>query len=311
MLYLFPVVWALALSAPVEYDSSQISTLAGTRAGKGKLLPIVLWHGMGDSCCDPQQGIGTLKVALEEEYGVFVYSIGFGSEVDDLKSSYFGNVNEQVAEACRKLASVKELSGGFDAVGFSQGGQFLRAVVERCHHKLPKIRYLVTLGGQHQGVMSIPKCPPNAGYWCSWMRYLADQGAYWGWPSTHIIQAQYVKDPDNLGSYLEHNIFLPYVNNEKAYDPLLKENFAKLDAFIMFRFTKDTVVVPRDSAWFSFYNGKELLGVKDQPIYQNDWIGLKELDEKGGLIFDEINDEHMRFSWEIFSNDVINKYFLG
>lgn len=37
-----------------------------------------------------------------------------------------GNVNVQVAEVCRQLEGMQELRGGFNMVGFSQGGQFLR-----------------------------------------------------------------------------------------------------------------------------------------------------------------------------------------
>lgn len=37
-----------------------------------------------------------------------------------------GNVNAQVAEVCDKLEGMKELKQGFNMIGFSQGGQFLR-----------------------------------------------------------------------------------------------------------------------------------------------------------------------------------------
>jgi len=37
-----------------------------------------------------------------------------------------GNVNAQVEEVCDKLAGMKELEGGFNMIGFSQAGQFLR-----------------------------------------------------------------------------------------------------------------------------------------------------------------------------------------
>lgn len=50
-------------------------------------------------------------------------------------------------------------AGGYNAVGFSQGGQFLRALVERCQHKAgPKAATLVTLGAQHMGVQNAPGC---------------------------------------------------------------------------------------------------------------------------------------------------------
>ena len=37
----------------------------------------------------------------------------------------------------------------YNALGFSQGGQFLRAVAQRCPQGM---KNLVTFGGQHQGV---------------------------------------------------------------------------------------------------------------------------------------------------------------
>ena len=37
------------------------------------------------------------------------------------------------------------------------GGQFLRAVAQRCRHAGPPMRTLVTMGGQHQGVYNLPE----------------------------------------------------------------------------------------------------------------------------------------------------------
>ena len=38
----------------------------------------------------------------------------------------------QVREVCEMIAADPELANGYNAVGFSQGGQFLRAVAQRC-----------------------------------------------------------------------------------------------------------------------------------------------------------------------------------
>ena len=40
-------------------------------------------------------------------------------------------------------------------------------------------------------------------------------------------------------------------------------------------------VVPRDSAWFSWYgeDGETVLDMKETALYKEDWIGLKALDE--------------------------------
>lgn len=57
---------------------------------------------------------------------------GSGSATADFASGFLGNANDEVAKACAFLREHKELHGGFNLVGFSQGGQFARAVVQRC-----------------------------------------------------------------------------------------------------------------------------------------------------------------------------------
>ena len=73
----------------------------------------------------------------------------------------------------------------------------------------------------------------------------------------------------------------------------------------------DHAVVPRDSSWFSFHDGKTLVPIKDQPIYQEDWIGLRELDESGRLVFSEITGHHMQFTFDWFEQNIINTYLQG
>lgn len=43
-------------------------------------------------------------------------------------------------------------------------------------------------------------------------------------------------------------------------------------------------VVPRDSAWFSWWSedGSEMVGMRETPLYKEDWIGLKTLDKVRG-----------------------------
>lgn len=43
----------------------------------------------------------------------------------DVENSFFMNVNDQVREVCSQLATDPHLQGGYNAMGFSQGGQFL------------------------------------------------------------------------------------------------------------------------------------------------------------------------------------------
>ncbi len=67
-------------------------------------------------------------------------------------------------------------------------------------------------------------------------------------------------------------------------------------------------VVPRDSAWFSFYDGKRLVPLREQPMYEEDWLGLKELDQSGRLVFAEAPGAHMHFSFPWFQQEIVDKY---
>ena len=80
--------------------------------------------GMGDSCCNPLS-LGRLKKTIEASIpGIYVASVEIGkTQEQDIYDSFFKNVNEQVDEVCRKLSQDPNLANGFNAIGFSQGGQ--------------------------------------------------------------------------------------------------------------------------------------------------------------------------------------------
>ncbi|KAG2434217.1 hypothetical protein HXX76_007943 [Chlamydomonas incerta] len=270
---------------------------------------------MGDSCCSTYS-IGAVAKYIESRLGVFVYSIATGSgEFSDVLSSYWGDVNDQVASACAQLRNLTQLAGGYNAVGFSQGGQFLRAVAERCQHTGPRMHALVTMGGQHQGVMNAPGCmslPLNSSHgMCHLMQKMLGAGAYLPFVRDHVVQAQYFKDPLRLPQYLAANPFLPDINNERgpgARNPLYADNLASLSRLVLFRFSDDVMVVPRDSAWFSFFDGERLVPLQEQPLYTEDWIGLKRLDAAGRLVFEEAPGQHMQFGLDWFGSNVVDPY---
>eukprot|EP00803_Ostreobium_quekettii_P007549 evm.model.scf_2008.3 EVM.evm.TU.scf_2008.3 scf_2008:13741-17931(-) len=303
-------VFLVALRVAAAAPSIGSATGLGSTEGDAAILPIVLWHGMGDSCCDPRS-IGGIKDNLTAALGVFVHSIATGiGEQEDIKSSYFGNVNEQVLQVCEELRGIPELQGGFNAVGFSQGGQFLRAVVEYCQHNGPKMHVLVTMGGQHQGVANVPGCEKESA-WCWLMQTILGHGAYTKWASKHSVQAQYVKDPHDLEGYMKYNEFLPAINNEHAFKtPQYRTNLVSLKKLVLLRFANDTVVIPRDSSWFSFYNGTDIIPMRDLDVYKEDWIGLKQLDERGAIDFGDVPGDHMDFTMEWFMENVVEKYLL-
>ena len=71
-------------------------------------------HVCADGSCVPTQ-----------ETGAYVYSVRIGNnEVEDQFNGFFKNVNDQVSMVCRALKEDPQLAGGFNALGFSQGGSF-------------------------------------------------------------------------------------------------------------------------------------------------------------------------------------------
>eukprot|EP00064_Thunnus_orientalis_P021313 superscaffoldBa00006385_g21473 len=120
-------------------------------------VPLVLWHGMGDSCCNPLS-MGAIKKMIEGDIsGIYVLSLMIGKNViEDTENGFFMDVNEQVSMVCSQLAQDPKLKGGYNAMGFSQGAQFLRAVAQRCPS--PPMKTLISIGGQHQEIVMTEVC---------------------------------------------------------------------------------------------------------------------------------------------------------
>ncbi|BGP21140.1 palmitoyl-protein thioesterase [Rhodotorula toruloides] len=247
-------------------------------------VPIVIWHGLGDRYDAP--GLQSLKADLEAAEGlegVFVHIVQVGADGPaDQKATFFGSANAHVAQICAQLASLPEItdpasnpSRMFDALGFSQGGQLLRAVIERCNGERlgsVKARNLVTVGSQHMGISALPPCPPGSSPFspCRLMHLsLVRSSIYSRWAQQNIVPAQYFRDPERIDEYLGANEFLRDINNEREGDRQVedgesaelveveprnqtyKENLSSLNRFVMFRFSKEQTVVPPHSSHFT------------------------------------------------------------
>nr|XP_053628450.1 palmitoyl-protein thioesterase 1-like isoform X3 [Cherax quadricarinatus] len=271
--------------------------------------PLVIWHGMGDTCCF-SFSMGRIKTLVEERIpGIYVQSIMIGNNIiADEEHSYFGNVNEQVDEVCKKLANDTQLQGGYHAMGFSQGGQFLRAVAERCPE--PAVRNLITFGSQHQGVFGLPYCSSDD-LLCEEVRRLLNMGAYIDWIQTSLVQAQFWHDPLHDDEYRNKSIFLADINNERVLNEYYRDNLKKLDNFVMVKFLADTMVVPVESEWFGFYTpgqDEQVLPLQQTQLYLEDRLGLKEMDEAGKLHFLTQDGNHLQFTEEWFLEEIVDKF---
>lgn len=284
------------------------------------MTPVVIWHGMGDNCCLPFS-MGHIKSEIEDAAknigdDVFVYSIMIGSNViEDEFEGFFGNMNNQVTQVCNDLQKVPELQNGFNALGFSQGSQLMRAYVQRCNN--PPVKQLITFGGQHMGVAEIPGCIGTNLPLCKQMAELLGMGAYAPGVRDVSIQAQYFRAPMEKDEYLSENIFLPDINNENAdtRKESYKTNMISLERLVLIKFTEDFIVVPQESSWFSYYpwgtlDTSKIQAMNETQLYREDWIGLRTLDEAGKVVLKECPAMHMKFTMEYFRTEVLDPYLL-
>ncbi|KAJ8716003.1 hypothetical protein PYW08_013288 [Mythimna loreyi] len=277
--------------------------------------PIVLWHGMGDTCC-VSFSLGGIKLFLEKQIpGVYVNSLQIGnSTIEDLENGYFLNPNTQVEEVCNYLAEEPNLKDGFNAIGFSQGSQFMRAVIQRCGHRLPRIKNFISLGGQHQGVYGLPHCGALSHPTCDYIRQLLNYAAYDSWVQHALVQATYWHDPLDEETYIHKTIFLPDINNEVFVNKTYIQNLQNLDHFVLVKFDNDSIVQPRETEWFGFYEpgqSKKLLPLQETTLYKEDRLGLKKMEKDGKLVFISKEGDHLQFSDKWFIDNIIKPYLLN
>jgi palmitoyl-protein thioesterase len=123
-------------------------------------------------------------------------------------------------------------------------------------------------------------------------------------------QAQFFRDPDQLETYLAVNQFLTSINNEisQNLNTTYADNLASLNNLVLVLFAQDKTVIPKETAWFGSYapsnksnQEASLIPMRLQSLYTEDRIGLKTLDERGGVTLETCEGEHMQLAkdcWE-------------
>ncbi|KAK3324521.1 Alpha/Beta hydrolase protein [Cercophora scortea] len=271
-------------------------------------LPLVIWHGLGDNyAAEGLHRVGDLAEAIHP--GTLVYYIRMDDNTQrDSSATFFGNLTEQVAKACADIAAHPILASApaIDALGFSQGGQFLRAYVERCNN--PPVRSLVTFGSQHNGIVKFRDCG-TTDWVCKAAMALLRGNAWSSYVQSRLVPAQYYRDPEQYDQYLDSSNFLADINNERDIkNEAYKANIEKLENLVLYMFDEDTTVVPKETAWFEEVNGTEITPLRARKMYSEDWLGLRALDRKGGLQFRTAPGDHMQLEEKLL-NETFAEFF--
>jgi palmitoyl-protein thioesterase len=265
---------------------------------------------MGDTCCY-SFSMGRIQKLIEENTGAYVHSLMIGDSIEaDELNGFFMNINEQVDFACAAVRADPKLKNGFNAVGFSQGGLFMRAYVERCND--PPVKNLISIGGPHQGVYGFPHCMGATWTVCEYIRELLDYGVYTSFVQDNLVQAEYWQDPLYPDYYLKNNIFLPDINNAlPVKNDTYKQHMLELNNLVLVMFTEDEMVQPKESEQFGFYvpgQDKQVLTMRDTPLYKEDWLGLQVLDQSQRLHLLEVAGDHLQFTDTWFVRSIVGPF---
>ncbi|KAI4470289.1 palmitoyl-protein thioesterase/dolichyldiphosphatase 1 [Holotrichia oblita] len=186
---------------------------------------------------------------------------------------------------------------------------FRRALVQRCEGA--KVKNLISLGGQHQGVYGVPNCPKLLFPVCDLMKWAINFGGYWSFFQEKFVQFTFWHNPLNEKAYIEHSTFLADINNEKQINQEYVERLKKLENFVMVKYENDQMVIPVESSWFGFYEpgqAKKVLALKETRIYLDDQLGLREMDHQKKLHFLSFPGGHLQGNWDLFKQNIIEKF---
>ncbi|CAI7799536.1 unnamed protein product [Closterium sp. NIES-53] len=108
--------------------------------------------------------------------------------------------------------------------------------------------------------------------------------------------------------------FLADINNERGptrRNETYAANVRSLDRLVLVRWQDETMISPPQSSWFwSHDRSGNLLPLQEQPMFAEDWLGLRTLHEKKKLHFTTMPGSHGIINPSLFAREFVSKYLV-
>lgn len=253
-------------------------------------LPVAILHGFMQSCS--HEDLINMQAFIAHKTGQYAKCIETGGGAIDLSRSF----EDQAKEACKIISSDSNYQNDFALVSISQGGVLARYVIEKCEMK-GTVKRFVSIGGPLAGTHQLPHC--LRGVACHILNSFADWFCYKGYTQKTFGPSGYFRVSNHLQRYYNSKSVLLNVNNLKEFDQKAKDRFLKLEKLVLIQFKRDTMITPRESAFFQELDEKHnLIDMENTEIYKKDSFGLKTLNEQGKITKFLVDEKHCYYSFE-------------
>lgn len=263
-------------------------------------VPLAFAHGMGDSCFN--EGMKEITEKSGQHLGVYSSCVPTGnSQAADTMNGFFMTMNKNVDVWAEKIRADPKLANGFHAVGFSQGNSVIRGYIHKYND--PPVKTWLSVHGTVMGVAGFPNCNPSGllGPVCKLLAEFLGDLAYAEFVQNMLFQADYFRDPKRYtdSSYIKNSQIAQWnQENPNNQNFTYKQNFVTVKKFAMIKAMRDTMVFPNEAEWWGEFEAgslKNVLKMKDTPLYKNDAFGLKTADDAGKIVFNSTAGNHLKF----------------
>ena len=286
-------------------------------------LPIVVAHGMGDSCFNA--GMKQITQQAGSHAGVYSTCIPTGpNDIEDTLAGFLVNMDDSVEIFAKKVRADPKLARGFNAFGLSQGNNLIHGY--QLKYNDPPVVSFISICGINAGVGAIPQCSPNAsspvlgkvlGPVCEALAELTGDAANLKIIQDVLFQANFYRDPTGLNhtDFLDNNQLAQWNGEGRpgTFNETFKENFLKTSTNVWVKGLLDTVVWPREGEWWGQVAPGDPWDAPALPMAQSSWylqdtFGLRTASQQHKNHFESFMGEHIRIpDAQLYS--LISKYF--